>query len=102
MLTYLIIFLSSLVLIVAMLGARILYRNLHDGHFFHKLVTHRARKADWHLKERFEQFSHAMRRYLSYFNKKTFSFLICVTIEKIEHYFHKMTTFVKNKFPHHK
>lgn len=93
-----IVFFISLILIVGMIVARLLYEKLHDEHFFHRLVTHRARKADWHIKERFENAT----KYLRYINKKTFSLLVHLIIEEIEHYFHRLTKFVKSKFPHHK
>ena len=102
MFIYSIIFVSSLVLIVGMLTARLLYEKLHDEHLFHKLVTSQARRADWHLKERFAKASQKIKIYFGYFNKKTFSLLIHLVIEKVDHYFHKVTDFVKNKFPHHK
>jgi len=98
MLTYAIIFAVSLVLILGMLFARVLYTKLHDGHFFHKLVTHKARKVNASLKERYRKF----RRFLRYFNRKTFSLFIHLVIEKVEEWFHRATDFVRSKFPHHK
>ena len=98
MLTYSIIFGASLVLILGMLGARVLYGKLHDGHAFHRIVTHRARKANDRLKDRYKK----TRRFLRYFNRKTFSLFIHLVIEQIEEYFHKATDFVRSKLPHHK
>ncbi len=94
---YFYIFLGSLVLIVGMFAARLLYEKLHDEHIFHRLVTWRARKMDWHLKERIQKY----RRFLRYFNKKTFSLFIHLVIEVTEEYFHKITKFIKSKLPHH-
>lgn len=96
MFTYLIIFCASLFLIVGMLTARILYKKLHDEHVFHKIVTFRARKVDLHIKERLKKF----KRFLRYFNKKTFTLFIHLLIEETEYYFHKLTDFIKSKFPH--
>jgi hypothetical protein len=95
---YLIIFASSLVLIVGMIAARILYKKLHDEHLFHKLVTHKARQANVKLQEKVRKGRKVMR----YFNKKTFSLLVHLVIEEIEEYFHKVTDFIRRRFPHHK
>lgn len=95
---YLIIFASSLVLIVSMIVARILYEKLHDEHFFHRVVTHRARRANLSLKDKMKK----GRKIMRYFNKKTFALLVHLIIEEIEDYFHKATDFMKRKFPRHK
>jgi hypothetical protein len=95
---YSIIFASSLVLIIGMILARLLYEKLHDGHFFHKVVTHRARKANVKLKTKMKR----VRRIIRYFNKKTFTLLLHLLIEEIEDKFHKATDWAKSKLPHHK
>lgn len=100
MLTYIIIFSVSLVLIAGMIVARLLYEKLHkhDEHFFHWLVTHRARRANWSIQDKYEQ----MKRFVGYFNRKTFHLFVHLIIDWFEEYFQKAARFVKSKFPHHK
>lgn len=94
------IFVGSLILIAGMIAARLMYEKFHDydDHFFHDLLTHRARKIDWKIQENVQKF----KNFLRYFNRKTFALFIHLSIEKVEEYFHKMTNYVRNKFPHHK
>jgi len=102
MFTYEIIFGISLVLIIGMIVVRILYEKLHDQHVFHRVVTDRARRADWKLQDRLKEGGMRTRRFLRYFNKRTLVLLLHYCIEKVEGYFHKVTDFVRSKFPHHK
>ena len=94
------IFVISLFLIVGMIAVRLMYEKFHkhDEHFLHGLLTHRARKIDWKIQNHVSKF----KNFIRYFNKKTFSLLIHLVIENVEEYFHKMTSYVKNKFPPHK
>ena len=93
-----VIFFISLLLVVGMVAARLLYEKLHDEHLFHKWVTHPARNANLYLKVRIKK----VQRLIRYCNKKTFSLFIHLVMEKLEEHFHKITDWVRSKFPHHK
>lgn len=97
---YTIMFAGSLVLILGMIASRILYERLHDEdeHFFHRMLTHRARRMNLSLKGGIKK----CKQILKYFNKKTFALFVHLVIESVEEYFHKAMDFVRSKFPHHK
>jgi hypothetical protein len=96
MLIYSIIFFSSLVLMVGMLISRFLYEKLHEEHVFHRVVAVRAKKVDAVLKKKFRK----VRRFLKYFNKKTFALLVHFVIEEIEERLKKFADFIRSRLPH--
>ncbi len=92
---YFYIFVVSAVVIVLMILSRVLYVTLHDEHFFHRLVSHRARKVDHVLRRKIAE----VRKFLRYFNRRTFHLLIHLIIEEVEERFSKAMDFVRRKFP---
>lgn len=90
-----IIFFVSLFALIGMIAMRLHLDKLRRRELFQPVVLH-VKKVDVLMRKGIMK----IRRFASFFNKRTFVLLVHYVIEEVEHYFHKFTDFIKRKFPH--
>ncbi|MFA6297047.1 MAG: hypothetical protein WC629_00605 [Candidatus Paceibacterota bacterium] len=90
-----IIFFTSLFFLVAMIGMRVVVNKLDEEHFIHKKIDPIKR-----LNLKMHQWVDEIKKFIRFFNKKTFTLLAYFLIEKADFYFHKLIKQIKAKLPH--
>jgi len=89
------IFFTSLFFLVAMIGARIVVDKLDEEHVIHRKIDSIKR-----FNFKLHQWVDEVRRFVRFFNKKTFTLLAYFLIEKADFHFQRFVKKMKAKLPH--